>query len=74
MFLVAWQCAQMHQNLFLTTPDCNKYILYDHVPVGLAVCGNASELAFYHKSLKKTFFIIMCLEAQYVQKMHQNLL
>jgi hypothetical protein len=43
---VARQYAQMHQNLFKTTADNLKYLIYDNVPAGLAICSNAVELVF----------------------------
>jgi hypothetical protein len=28
IFLVSWQYAQMHQNMFITTPDVNKHFFF----------------------------------------------
>jgi hypothetical protein len=43
IYFVAWQYAQLHLYLFLTTPDCNAYIFYGHVPGGLAECAHQNS-------------------------------
>jgi hypothetical protein len=45
---MAWQNAQLLQNLFFTNADTKKYLFDGHAPCCLAVCGNALEVDFYH--------------------------
>jgi hypothetical protein len=63
----------MHQKVFLTTPDVEKYLFYELDSGGLEVCANASKHVFNHSRRKKNIFFknLMLVVWKYAQ-MHQN--
>ena len=64
-FLVVWKHVQMHQNTFLPTPDCKKYIFWKKVSGVLEVCANASKHVFKHswRSKKSSGGVEVCANA-----------
>ncbi len=56
MILVVWKYAKMHQNMFVTTPDVQKYLFWKIVSGGLEVCANASKHVFNHSRRSKISF------------------
>ena len=53
----------MHQKMFLTTPDSQKYLFWKKVSGGLGVCVNASEHVLITPDSKKYGGLEVCANA-----------
>jgi hypothetical protein len=60
MYLAVWQHAKMHQNLFLSSPDVNKYIFNYYVPGSLAVFAAVPKFVFSPSDDYDYLFLIVC--------------